>query len=125
MSITAAITVAALLIALTALIVWRLRRAREPVTVGPLGIQHRGLGPSWIRWEEIEGAYPPTAGHDALRLRVRLSPRLLRGLRRRRRLAPEIGVGDSVEIDLALDRSRHSALELMQQILSHPAPPLG
>lgn len=106
-------------------VTWRLRRAREPLTVGPIGIRHRGLGRGWIRWEEIEGAYPPSAGNKQLRLRVRLSARLARRLKRRRHLAPESRVGDSIEIELALDRSRHSALDLMQRILSQPPPPVS
>jgi len=111
-------------LAVTLLVIWRLRRSREPLTVSPIGIQHRGLYRGWIRWDEIEGAYPPTAGNHQLRLRVRLSARLARALKRRRRLAPDSRVGDSVEIDLALDQSRHSALELMQLILAQPAPPI-
>ena len=112
-------------LAITLYLAWRLRHSREPLTVGPIGIRHRGLGRGWIRWDEIEGAYPPTAGNQQLRLRVRLSARLARALKRRRRLAADSRVGDSVELDLALDQSRHSALELMQQILTQPAPPAG
>lgn len=99
------------------------RRAFEPprVEVGDRGIRDHGLGLGWIRWDEIEGAYPPSvADGDSLRLKVRLSRRLRRVLRRRELTRSGVRrIGQSLLLPLHLEGSEVQAVELLQEILSH------
>ena len=64
------------------LLSWRLLDPALRFAVSERGIRDRTLGLGWIRWDEIEGAYQPTAhDRDGLRLKLRLSRRLARRLR--------------------------------------------
>jgi len=104
------------------ILLWRLLNPSPRLVVGERGILQRGLGWGWIRWDEIEGAYPPNLREaDTLRLRLRVSERLARILRRRRRLAADTPVEDSLELRLSLAGSEYNAVELLQEIMAHRA----
>lgn len=97
-------------------LVWRAAHPRHEVIVGDRGILQRDLGLGWIPWDEIEGAYPPTAAEsDTLRLRLRLTRRLARVLRKRR-IAHDRDRESSVEVRLDLAESDLSAVELLYEI---------
>lgn len=69
-------------------VVWRVIDPPPRLRIGQQGILDRNLGWGWIPWSEIEGAYPPTLDHaETLRLQLRVTERLERVLRRRRRAA--------------------------------------
>lgn len=99
---------------------WRWLDPTLRIAVGEKGIRDRALGLGWIRWDEIEGAYQPTAhDRDGLRLKLRLSRRLARRLRRR---APDLdgGIsGDSLEVRIDLAGVGLSPAEVLQEILAH------
>jgi hypothetical protein len=113
------------------ILLWRLLNPPPRLVVGERGILQRGLGWGWIHWDEIEGAYPPSLREaDTLRLRLHVSERLARILRRRRRLAANTPVEDSMELRLSLAGSDFNAVELLQEILAHrpaegPQPGVG
>jgi hypothetical protein len=100
---------------LAALLVLRVFYPPPEVEVGEKGILDRRLRLGWIRWDEIEGAYQPSSsdGHG-LHLKLKLTERLLRRLRRR---TPEPG-RNSLEIRLDLSRSDLSPTELLHEIMS-------
>jgi hypothetical protein len=102
------------------ILLWRLLNPPPRLVVSERGILQRGLGWGWIHWDEIEGAYPPSLDEtDAVRLRLRVSERLARVLRRRRRLAADTPVEDSIELRVSLAGSEYNAVELLQEILAH------
>lgn len=113
------------------ILLWRLLNPPPRLVVGERGILQRGLGWGWIHWDEIEGAYPPSLDEaDAVHLRLRVSERLARILRRRRRLAADTPVEDSIELRVSLAGSDFNAVELLQEILAHRTaegaePPVG
>ena len=109
-----------------ALGLWRSGRPAARLEIGDRGIRGPVLDRGWIPWEEIEGAYPPTAEESntlSLRLRVtqRLAGVLLRGQPRGRGALPERAL--VVPVDLA--GSGLSAVDVLQEILAHrePVPP--
>lgn len=103
-------------------LLWRLVNPPPRLEMDERGILQRDLGWGWIPWEEIEGAYPPTANEaETVRLRLTVTERLARILRKRRRLPRETPVEDSVEIRLDLAGSELNAIEVLQEILSHDA----
>jgi hypothetical protein len=122
MSMWYAISVGAAGVGLATL-VWRLLHPNRQLVVGERGILQHGLG--WIPWDEIEGAYPPSVEEaDTMRIRLRLTDRLARVLRSRKRLTENSPVEDSVEVRLDLTGSEVNAIELLQEILAHgPSPP--
>jgi len=92
----------------------RTLRPRLRLLVDERGILDRRLRLGWIHWDEIEGAYPPSARDgEALRVRLRLRRRRSRGLS-----VPDSGFSD-VRLDLA--GSPITAAELLQEILRHTA----
>jgi hypothetical protein len=102
-----------------ALIAWRLLRPPLRLLVTERGILDRRLRLGWIHWDEIEGAYQPTARDgEALRLRLRVTERSGRTLWRRR--AARRGAR-SMDVRLDLSGSGFTAVELLQQILSRTA----
>ncbi len=102
------------------IVLWRLINPPPRLEMGQRGILQRGHGWGWIPWDEIEGAYPPSAGEaDAMRLRLRVTERLARILRRKRHLPRETSLEESVEIRLDLAGSGLSAVDLLREILSH------
>jgi hypothetical protein len=106
-----------------AILLWRLSHRTPRLVVGERGIRQRGQGWGWIPWEEIEGAYPPTVGEtDILRLRLRVTERLARILRKRRRMDEHAPLEDRLEIRLDLADSDVNAVELLQEILAHQPP---
>jgi hypothetical protein len=109
-------------IALAALfLAWRRLHPSARLEICERGILDRSLGLGWIPWDEIEGAYPPRTGEsETVRLRLRVTDRLTRALRSRRR-GPAAGPSDgqSVEIPLDLHDSDLDAVEVLQQILSN------
>ncbi len=101
-------------------LLWRLVNPPPRLEIDERGILQRDLGWGWIPWEEIEGAYPPTANEtDTMRLRLTVTERLARILRKRRRLPRETPVEDSVEVRLDLAGSDLNAIDVLQEILSH------
>jgi hypothetical protein len=111
----------ALLVALAgaALLIWGLRGARGALVVGERGLLARDHGLGWIRWNEIEGAYPPSVRDtDSLLLRLRLSERLSRRLRRRNpALEPPPRPGESFELRVDLSGAEMGPVELLQEIV--------
>ena len=100
-------------------LLWRLVDPPPRLEIGERGILQRG-GWGWIPWEEIEGAYPPTASDDeTVRLRLTVTERLARILRKKRRLPRESRVEGSVEVRLDLAGSDLNAIDVLQEILSH------
>jgi hypothetical protein len=98
-------------------LVWRRARRRRPLQVGRRGLRHRDLGWTWILWDEIEGAYPPPVDHDeAIRLRLRLTPRLRRALGARGPTGAE-----SLEVRLDLAGAPVHATDLLLLILERGA----
>lgn len=101
-----------------ALVSWRLARPRLGLLVTDRGILDRRLRLGWIHWDEIEGAYEPSArDRDSLRLRLRVSERLGRKLRRRARRVAAPGA-ELMDVRLDLSGSDIGPLELLQEILS-------
>ena len=109
--------VLALIAALGLLVLgWGFLNARPRLLIDERGIRSRGLRLGWIRWDEIEGAYPPTRDDgEALRLKLRLTERLRRRLRDDRTCA-------TVEIRIDLAGAEIGPLELLQEILSRTTP---
>ena len=100
-------------------LLWRLVDPPPRLEIGERGILQRG-GWGWIPWEEIEGAYPPTASDDeTVRLRLTVTERLARILRKKRRLPRESLVEGSMEVRLDLAGSDLNAIDVLQEILSH------
>ena len=105
-----------------ALLVMLWRWSNPPrLEIGERGILDRSLGWGWIPWNEIEGAYPPTADRsETVRLKLRVTDRLARVLRKDKRGSDWDGPPrDSVEIQLDLKDSELNAVEVLQEILSH------
>jgi len=100
---------------------WRLFRRAPRLEIGERGILDRGDGLGWIRWDEIEGAYQRRSqADDAVFLRLRVTERLLRKLRRvGRRDATE--VGDTFDLRLDLSDSEVSSVEVVQEIMARAA----
>jgi hypothetical protein len=101
------------------LLAWGLLGAPSRLAVGERGICARELGLGWIRWDEIEGAYPPSRGdRDSLLLRLRLSERLARRLRRQNpSLEPSPREGETYDLRVDLSGAPMSPLELLQEIV--------
>lgn len=117
-------TVLALVAALGLLILGRrFLDPRPRLLIDERGIRHRGLQLGWIRWDEIEGAYPPTLDDgEALRLKLRLTERLKRRLRDRRSGAGRTDRGcATVEIRIDLAGAEIGPLELLEEILRRTA----
>ncbi len=101
-------------------LLWRLVDPPPGLEIGERGILQRGLGWGWIPWEEIEGAYPPTVREaETVRLRLTVTERLARILRKRRQLPRETPLENSVEVRLDLAGSDLNAIDILQEILSH------
>jgi hypothetical protein len=100
---------------------WRLLGPGQRVIVNERGILARDLDLGWIRWESIEGVYPPSArDSQALHLRLRLDERLSRRLGRRGADAgPAPRPGETYELRLDLEGARLSPVELLQEIVAH------
>lgn len=106
-----------------AILLWHLSHRSPRFVFGERGIRQRGEGWGWIPWDEIEGAYPPTVGEaDTLRVRLRVTERLARVLRKRRRVDEQTPLEELLEIRLDLADSDVSAVELLQEILAHQPP---
>jgi hypothetical protein len=109
-----------LLIVGIVLLSWHLLDPALRIAVSEKGIRDRTLGLGWIRWDEIEGAYQPTAhDRDGLRLRLRLTRRLARRLHRR---SPDLDgevVGNSLDVRIDLTGADLSPAEVLQEILAH------
>jgi len=104
-------------------LLWRLVNPPPRLEMGERGILQRGLGWGWIPWEEIEGAYPPTAREDeTVRLRLTVTERLARILRKRRQFPGENPLDGPVEVRLDLAGSDLNAIDVLQEILSHDRP---
>jgi hypothetical protein len=109
-AMTAALAVAA----------WSVLRRPSGVVVGDKGILDPHLRVGWIRWDEIEGAYQPSKGNtERLCLRLRVTERLARRLRRIPAAARARSTPESVEVSLDLAGSDLSVVEILQQILAH------
>ena len=113
---------------------WRLLLPSRQLVVDDRGILDRRLRLGWIRWDEIEGAYQPSAqDNQRLRLRLRRSERLERRLLRQRRPAVASGLDpDSLDVQVNLAGTGMAPAELLQIIVAHgrlsaprPAPELG
>jgi len=103
-----------------AIALWRAARRPLRLLVNERGILDRRLRVGWIHWDEIEGAYGPTAhDRDGLRLRVRASERLRRRLGRRRPRSAGSIADSAVDLRLDLSGSSISPVELLQEILVH------
>ncbi len=103
-------------------LLWWLIHPPPRLRIGERGILDRGLGWGWIPWEEIEGAYPPTVKHgDSLRLRVRVTERMARVVRRRRCLDPGTPIEDRLELRLSLTGTGLSPIDVLEQIVAHRA----
>ena len=104
-------------------LLWRLVNPPPRLEMGERGILQRGLGWGWIPWEEIEGAYPPTAREDeTVRLRLTVTKRLAQILRKRRQLPGETHLESPLEVRLDLAGSDLNAIDVLQEILSHDRP---
>jgi hypothetical protein len=104
-------------------LLWRLVNPPPRLEMSERGILQRGLGWGWIPWEEIEGAYPPTAREDeTVRLRLTVTKRLARILRKRRQLPGETRLESPLEVRLDLAGSDLNAIDVLQEILSHDRP---
>jgi hypothetical protein len=118
-SIWFAIPLVAVLLGLTAL-AWRRLHPAPRLVIGERGIRQPGRGWGWIPWDEIEGAYPPTVDEtETVRLRLRMTRRLSRVLRRRRKPAGQAALGEAFELPLDLAGSELNAVEVLQEILAH------
>ena len=105
-------------------LLWRLVRPAPRLRVGERGILDRDLGWGWIPWEEIEGGYPPSADQgESIRLRLRVTDRLARVLRRRRRLPTTAPLEEQIEVRFDLTGSGLSAVELLQQVIARRTDP--
>jgi hypothetical protein len=104
---------------------WRLLGSSPRLSVSRRGIMLRESGLGWILWEEIEGAYPPSAGDaDSLFLKLRLSERLSRRLRRRNpELTPRPRAGESFELRLDLSGAEMSPMELLREVVARGRAP--
>lgn len=113
-------TLAVLLGSLTTL-VWLLLRFAPRVKVVERGIVAREAGLGLIRWDEIEGAYPPSINDgNILLLRLRLGERLARRLRRRNPdLLPRPRAGESFELRLDLGGAEIGPVEMIREIVAH------
>ena len=101
---------------------WVVLYPRPRLQLTERGFLDRELGLGWIRWDEIEGAYPPNVRDvEGLRLRVRPGARLLRRLRRTKATAASNG---AYELRLDLSDTDITPVELLQEVLSRTdAPP--
>ncbi len=102
---------------------WRRFRSARGIVVDERGILEPNRGWGFIPWEEIEGAYTPSAADsETLHVRLRVSHRLA-GVLRERRTERQAARDGSVEIRLDLSGSELSAVELLHEILARrPAP---
>jgi len=99
---------------------WRVARPRPRLEIGDRGIRGPVLGRGWIPWEEIEGAYPPTAADsNTLSLRLRVTQRLAAVLGRGRRTARELPPEGTLVVPVDLAGSGLSAVDVLQEILAH------
>ncbi len=107
------------------LVLWAVLYPRQRLMVSERGILDRELRLGWIYWDEIEGAYPPTADDTSgLHLKLRLTDRLAQRLRRRRPDIRPIEPGlDTVEVRLDLSEADIGAVELLHEILRHAGRP--
>jgi hypothetical protein len=97
-------------------LLWRWMVPRTNLVISTRGILDRRLGVGWIRWDEIEGAYRMQDGNtDGVRLRVRVTDRLARRLRR----CCGRPVQGRVEVPLELDGTSVSGVEILQSILRY------
>jgi len=96
----------------------RRARQRNPLRVGRKGLRHRDLGSEWVPWDEIEGAYPPGTSEEAVRLRLRVTPRLRQALAPRHpRLAPGADAPPSIDVRLDLTGASIHATDLILLLL--------
>ena len=100
---------------------WRLLVPSRQLIVDERGIFDRRLRLGCIRWDEIEGAYQPSAqDNELLRLRLRRSERLARRMRRQPRPAAAGGLEpDSLDVPVNLAGTGMAPAELLQIILAH------
>jgi hypothetical protein len=117
-------TLLLLLVAL-ALLAGLLLRSRPQPRIVERGIFAGDAGPGLIRWEEIEGAYPPAVDDgNVLLLRLRLGERLARRLRRRNpELLPRPAAGEGFELRLDLSGAEVGPVEMIRQIVAHGREP--
>jgi hypothetical protein len=112
-----AISLSVVTLGLLALL-WRLFHRSPRLVIGERGILAPGRGWGWIPWDEVEGAYPPTAAEtETLRVRLRMTERLARVLRARRRLRADAPLEKAVELRLDLSGSDRAPVEVLQEIL--------
>ena len=106
-----------------AYLLWRLLSPQSPFVISDRGVLDRSQRLGWIPWDEIEGAFPPTAHErDTLCVKVRVSERLARRLRRSRGLRKGEPLPESVEILLDLSGSDTSAVEILQEVIARSRP---
>ena len=106
-------------------LLWRLVSRPRRLEIGPRGILDRGLRLGWIHWDEIEGAWQPSArDRHSLALRVRVSRRLSRRIRRRLIRIPG-PLPRSVEVRLDLAGGDWTSVEILQHILVDPGRAVG
>ena len=97
-------------------LMWHWLMPTDRLTIGERGILDRALRLGWIRWDEIDGAYQPSAiDRQGLHLKLKPSRRLARRLRRR----DGSFAGGPVDVRLDLAGTGISPAELLQQILTH------
>jgi len=116
----------ALLAAIVVLSFWRMFHTRRGVEINERGILVRELRLGWIRWDEIEGAYHPSHDDQQLHLRLRVSERMKRRMRRSGR-ATRRDLPGSVEVQLDLSHAGITPFELLQVIMAYRdggAPPV-
>ena len=95
---------------------WWMFHPGSRIRVGDKGIFDPSLGLGWIRWGEIEGAYPPTPQDtESLHLKLRVTERLRRRLQR----ISSAPASETIDVRLELRGTDLGALELLQQILAH------
>ena len=102
---------------------WRWIAPAPRLIVDERGILDRQLRIGWIRWDEIEGAYPPRDGENAIRLRLRPTLRLRQRLARRLSGLSGAAAGGSLELRILLTDTEWSAVEILQRMLLYTATP--
>lgn len=101
-----------LAIAGVAVLILLWRRARPRLRIDERGILDPRLRLGLIRWDEINGAYHPSARDgDAVQLELRVTERI------RRRLAGA-APGPTLDVRLDLSRSDISPTQLVQKIVA-------
>ena len=101
-------------------LLWVTLYPRPRLQLTERGFLDRDLGLGWIGWDEIEGAYTPSARDDqGLRLRVSPREKLRRRLRRRKNTEPS--ADGTYELRLDLSETDVGPVELLQEVLTRSA----